>query len=81
MTKKGLKKKLEETQPQEVDELRLNKNKPDDTSDKEKTKKNTSLRLEKQTLKALKILAIEKDTSIQNLIEKLIKDYLKKHQK
>ena len=42
-------------------------------------KKNTSLRLEKQTLKALKILAIENDTSVQNLIESLIRDYLKKH--
>jgi len=44
---------------------------------KDKSKKNTSLRLDKQTLKALKIRAIEQDTSIQKLIEKLIKDYLK----
>ena len=48
--------------------------------DKGKEKKNTSLRLEKQTLKALKILAVEQETSIQSLIERLIKDYLKKHQ-
>jgi predicted HicB family RNase H-like nuclease len=41
-------------------------------------KKNTSLRLDKETLKALKIRAIEQDTSIQNLIESLIKEYLKK---
>ena len=40
-------------------------------------KKNTSLRLDKQTLKALKIRAIENDTSVQKLIEKLIDDYLK----
>lgn len=39
-------------------------------------KKNTSLRLEKKTLKALKIRAIEEDTSVQKLIEKLIKEYL-----
>jgi predicted HicB family RNase H-like nuclease len=41
-------------------------------------KKNTSLRLDKNTLKALKIKAIEQETSIQNLIESLILDYLKK---
>ena len=39
-------------------------------------KKNTSLRLDKQTLKALKIRAIEQDTIVQNLIETLIKNYL-----
>lgn len=41
-------------------------------------KKNTSLRLERKMLKALKIKAIEQDTSIQQLIESLIEDYLKK---
>jgi len=46
----------------------------------EKTKKNTSLRLEKKTLKALKIIAIEKETSLQGLIENLIENYIKKHQ-
>lgn len=40
-------------------------------------KKNTSLRLDKKTLKALKIRAIEEDTSVQKLIERLIEDYLK----
>ena len=42
-------------------------------------KTNTSLRLEKQTLTALKIKAIEQDTSLQNLIETLIENYLDKH--
>lgn len=42
-------------------------------------KKNTSLRLDKATLKALKIKAAEQETSIQNLIEGLIKEYLEKH--
>lgn len=41
-------------------------------------KKNTSLRLESKTLKALKIRAIEEDTSIQKIIETLIKHYLEK---
>ena len=51
----------------------------DDLKDKKKPKKkNTSLRLDKQTLKALKIHAIEQDTSVQNLIESLIQDYLEK---
>lgn len=49
-----------------------------DPKSKDKNKKNTSLRLDKQTLKALKIRAIEKETSIQKLIEQLIIDYLKK---
>lgn len=49
-----------------------------DQKSKDKDKKNTSLRLDKQTLKALKIRAIEQETSIQKLIEQLIIDYLKK---
>ena len=44
-----------------------------------KAKKSTSLRLEKKTLKSLKIMAIEKDTSLQNLIEGLIEDALLKY--
>lgn len=40
-------------------------------------KKNTSLRLDVKTLKALKIRAIEKETSVQKIIETLIKNYLK----
>lgn len=39
-------------------------------------KKNTSLRLDRKTLKALKIRAIEDDTSVQKIIETLIEDYL-----
>ena len=44
---------------------------------KKDKRKNTSLRLDNDTLKALKIQAIKKDTSIQKIIEKLIEDYLK----
>jgi hypothetical protein len=39
-------------------------------------KKNTSLRLDPKTLKALKMRAIQDDTSIQKIIERLIEDYL-----
>jgi hypothetical protein len=39
-------------------------------------KKNTSLRLESSTLKALKIRAIEEDTSVQSILEQLIEGYL-----
>ena len=39
-------------------------------------RKNTSLRLPKTTLKRLKIRAIEEDTSLQALIERLINQYL-----
>ncbi|MEY8211299.1 MAG: CopG family transcriptional regulator [Gammaproteobacteria bacterium] len=48
-------------------------------NDSKKEKKSTSLRLEKKTLKSLKIMAIEKDTSLQNLIEGLIEDALLKY--
>ncbi|WOI35169.1 hypothetical protein R1T40_10720 [Tritonibacter scottomollicae] len=51
---------------------------PKDTADISKSaRKNTSLRLDGKTLKALKLRAIEEDTSIQRLIERLIDDYLK----
>jgi len=40
-------------------------------------KKNTSLRLDRKTLKALKIRAIEEDTSVQKIIEKLIAAYIR----
>ncbi|SMF01441.1 Ribbon-helix-helix protein, copG family [Alteromonadaceae bacterium Bs31] len=39
-------------------------------------KKNTSLRLDSKTLKALKIRAIEEDSSVQAIMEKLITRYL-----
>jgi len=41
-------------------------------------KKNTSLRLEQSVLKRLKIRAIEDDTSVQQLLEVLVMDYLNK---
>ena len=45
-------------------------------SDKKAKKKNTSLRLDKDVLKRLKRVALEQDTSIQNIIENLIREYL-----
>lgn len=39
-------------------------------------KKNTSLRLSNKTLKALKLRAIEDETSVQKIIETLVEDYL-----
>lgn len=44
---------------------------------KKDKRKNTSLRLDDETLKALKIHAVKKDTSVQQIVEKLIRDYLK----
>ena len=43
---------------------------------KEDGKKNTSLRLGTKTLKALKIKAIEDDTSVQKILETLVEGYL-----
>ena len=42
-------------------------------------KVNTSLRLDKKVLKEFKILAIEKETSIQAIIETLILEYIEKN--
>ncbi|WP_424927268.1 hypothetical protein [Amaricoccus tamworthensis] len=50
------------------------KTKKDDNGER----KNTSLRLRSRTLKALKIRAIEEDTSVQGIIERLVEDYLAK---
>jgi hypothetical protein len=44
-------------------------------------RKSTSLRLRKKTLKALKLRAIEEETSIQQIIETLIETYLGKSEK
>ncbi|WP_156870820.1 CopG family transcriptional regulator [Ketobacter nezhaii] len=43
----------------------------------DKHKKNTSLRLDAKTLKELKVKAINDDLSVQKIMEKLIKGYLK----
>ncbi|GAB1361325.1 hypothetical protein MASR1M32_05610 [Rhodobacter sp.] len=50
--------------------------KPKDKQDDEK--QNTSLRLRRKTLKALKIRAIEEESSVQKIVEALIEDYLRK---
>lgn len=39
-------------------------------------RRNTSLRLRRSTLKALKMRAIEEDTSVQEIVERLIEAYL-----
>ena len=72
--------KLEKSSKRQPSEI-LEANQSQELEKKEKAKKNTSLRLDKKTLKALKIIAIEQDTSIQKLIEGLIKDYIKTHGK
>jgi hypothetical protein len=41
-------------------------------------KKNTSLRLDAKTLKALKIIAIQNDTSVQQIVEQLITDFVQR---
>ena len=47
-----------------------------ESKESKKNKKNTSLRLDNKTLKALKIHAIENDSSVQKIIEQLIHNYL-----
>lgn len=42
-------------------------------------KKCTSLRLDPKVLKELKLLAVEQETSIQSIIESLVKEYLDKY--
>ncbi|PHR85560.1 MAG: CopG family transcriptional regulator [Colwellia sp.] len=48
------------------------------TKESKANKKNTSLRLDNKTLKALKIHAIEIDSSVQKIIEQLVHNYLDK---
>lgn len=48
----------------------------DPAAAKSDKKKNTSLRLNTKTLKALKRRAIEDETSVQKIIETLVEDYL-----
>lgn len=48
----------------------------DKSADEKNGKKNTSLRLNSKTLKALKLRAIEDETSVQKIIETLVEDYL-----
>ena len=45
------------------------------------SRKNTSLRLEIKMLKALKIRAIEEDTSVQVILERLVEEYLNNSKK
>lgn len=47
-----------------------------DGENAKKRKKNTSLRLDTTTLKALKIRAVEEDTSVQSIVERLVDLYL-----
>ncbi|AEC19195.1 hypothetical protein PT7_0655 [Pusillimonas sp. T7-7] len=54
----------------------MGKDKTGDSATNINSKKNTSLRLEKKTLKALKIRAIEEDTSVQKIIETLVQAYI-----
>ena len=46
-------------------------------AEKKSNRKNTSLRLDESMLKALKIRAIKQDTSVQKIVEKLVRDYLR----
>jgi len=43
---------------------------------KKKEKKNTSLRLDREMLRSLKRRAVAEDSSVQKIIEKLIREYL-----
>ncbi|MDG0965338.1 MAG: plasmid partition protein ParG [Opitutales bacterium] len=47
------------------------------TPSKKSKRKNTSLRLEESVLKKLKIYAVKKDTSVQQIIEDLVVGFLK----
>lgn len=59
-------------------ETRLDKSKTEKgVSVKEKkNRKNTSLRLDSKTLKALKIQAVKDDSSVQRILEHLVAGYL-----
>ena len=50
---------------------------PSKPRNKKSKRKNTSLRLEESVLKKLKIYAVKKDTSVQQIIEDLVVRLLK----
>jgi hypothetical protein len=50
---------------------------PSKPRNKKSKRKNTSLRLEESVLKKLKIYAVKKDTSVQQIIEDLVVGLLK----
>lgn len=52
------------------------KAKKDKPKKDEEKKKNTSLRLDNKTLKALKIRAIEEEVSVQRVVESLVEAWL-----
>lgn len=57
------------------------KNKAEAPKSEEGKKANTSLRLDRKTLKALKTRAIEEETSVQKIIETLVDGYLARSKK
>jgi len=57
------------------------KNKDAGTGSAKDGLKNTSLRLDGRTLKALKLRAIEENSSVQKIVASLIDDYLAKSKK
>lgn len=59
----------------------MGKSKKSESKTDDNRRKNTSLRLSARTLKALKIRAIEEETSVQQIVERLIETYLNKKDK
>ena len=57
--------------------LRNDKEMSAKTAKKKVKRKNTSLRLDEAMLKKLKIYAVKKDTSVQQIIEDLVEGFLK----
>ena len=57
--------------------LRNDKKMSAKTAKKKVKRKNTSLRLDEAMLKKLKIYAVKKDTSVQQIIEDLVEGFLK----
>tara|TARA_A100001388_G_C28566670_1_gene402219 strand:+ start:111 stop:413 length:303 start_codon:yes stop_codon:yes gene_type:complete len=57
--------------------LRNDKKMSAKTAKKKIKRKNTSLRLDEAMLKKLKIYAVKKDTSVQQIIEDLVERFLK----
>tara|TARA_B100001029_G_C14721659_1_gene265429 strand:- start:38 stop:307 length:270 start_codon:yes stop_codon:yes gene_type:complete len=57
--------------------LRNDKKMSAKTAKKKVKRKNTSLRLDEVMLKKLKIYAVKKDTSVQQIIEDLVEGFLK----
>ena len=76
MAKKTKSEKTKIDKASKMDKTDKVKTKSDNNRSERERRKNTSLRLDAKTLKALKMQAVKDDTSVQSILESLVTGYL-----